>query len=70
MGMSSQVSRPGHFIPTHTSPGAPCLGDWVGPRVGLEAGKELLHWPCRESKSGRPARSLVTILTELPPEIQ
>jgi len=42
----------------------------VGPRVGLEAGKELLHWPCRESKSGRPARSLVTILTELPPEIQ
>jgi hypothetical protein len=33
----------------------------VGPRAGLDAVTRIL--PCRESNTGRPARSLVTILT-------
>jgi hypothetical protein len=39
----------------------------VGPRVGMEvvAERKKEFCPCRESNPGRPARSLVTILTEL-----
>jgi hypothetical protein len=41
----------------------------VGPRVGLDAvakRKKSHCCPCRESNSGRPACSLISILTELP----
>jgi len=37
----------------------------VGPRAGLDSvakRKESLHFPCRESNPGRPARSLVTLV--------
>jgi hypothetical protein len=38
----------------------------MGPRVGVdEAAKRKSPYPCRGSKPGRPARSLVTMLTEL-----
>jgi len=29
-------SRPGRFIPRERTPGTDCIGDWVGPRVGLD----------------------------------
>jgi hypothetical protein len=38
----------------------------VVPRAGLDAvmkRKKSLPYPCRESNAGRPARSLVTIMT-------
>jgi hypothetical protein len=39
----------------------------VGPRIGLDAVAKIKHpCPCRGSKLGRPVRSLVTTLTELP----
>jgi hypothetical protein len=39
----------------------------VGPRAGLEpVVKRKYPSACRESNRGRPVRSLVTILTELP----
>jgi hypothetical protein len=39
----------------------------VGPRVGLDAlVKGKYSSPCRESNPGLPARSIVTVLTELP----
>jgi hypothetical protein len=39
----------------------------VDPRAGLDAvARRKNPSPCRESNAGRPARSLVTILTELP----
>jgi len=41
----------------------------VGPRAGLEAvtkRKKFHHWSCRELSPGRPARSPVSVLTELP----
>jgi hypothetical protein len=39
----------------------------VDPRTFLEAvAKRKISLPCRESNPGRPARSLVTILIELP----
>jgi hypothetical protein len=40
----------------------------VDPRDGVDVvARKKIPSLCRESKSGRPARSLVTILTELPP---
>jgi len=48
------------------SPGNHWIGGWLGPRAGLDAmAKRKIPYPCRVSNSGRPARSLVTILTEL-----
>jgi len=39
----------------------------VGPRAGLDAvGKRKSSYSCRQSNPGRPDRSSVTILTELP----
>jgi hypothetical protein len=56
------ASRPGHFAPEE---------DTAVP-IGLEAawdpgscGEEKILWPCQKSNPGRPALSLVTILTEL-----
>jgi hypothetical protein len=38
----------------------------VGPRAGLDAvARRKYPIPCRESNLGRPARSLVTMLTEI-----
>jgi len=38
----------------------------MGPRAGLDAvAKRKIICPCQESKPGHPARSLVTVLTEL-----
>jgi len=49
------------------------IGYWVGPRAGQDAvmkrKKKHYNCPCRELSSGRPIRSLVTVLTELPPFI-
>jgi len=45
------------------------IGGWVRPKAALEAvakRKKSHIAPCRESNSGRPYRSLVSILTELP----
>jgi hypothetical protein len=38
----------------------------VGPRAGLNEVTKRILCPCRESKSGRAARSLVPVVTELP----
>jgi hypothetical protein len=43
------------------------LGGWMGPRAGLDASVRRRNPSSyQESNSGYPARSLVTILTELP----
>jgi hypothetical protein len=40
---------------------------WVGTKAGVDAVKrKISHFPCRELNPGRPARSLVSILTEIP----
>jgi hypothetical protein len=39
----------------------------VGYRTGLDDVAKRRICPCRELNPGRPARSLVSILTELPP---
>jgi hypothetical protein len=44
---------------------AHCVGGWVTLRLGLDAVAKKIPSPCRESEASRPARSLVTILTEL-----
>jgi hypothetical protein len=43
------------------------VGGWVDPRAGLDAvGRRKYPKPSRGSNAGRPARSLVAILPELP----
>jgi len=45
------------------------MESWVGPRTGLEAvvkRKKIHHCPLPGTDLGRPARSLVNILTDLP----
>jgi hypothetical protein len=60
------ASRSGRFTPGKRAPGT----HWIGSRVDFRAGlysvaKRKIPTPCRESNSARPARSLVTMLTEL-----
>jgi hypothetical protein len=60
------ASRPGCFIPGKTTPDTHCTGGWVGPRAGLDdVTKRKILNPYRESNPGCPARSLVTVSTEL-----
>jgi len=60
------ASRSGRFTHEERYPDFQWLGGWVVPRAGLDAvmkRKKSLPCPCRESNAGRPARSLVTIMT-------
>jgi len=42
------------------------IGDWMGLGTGLDAvAKKSHHYHCRELNTGRPARILVSMLTEL-----
>jgi len=60
------ASRPDSFTPGDRTPDTNWTGNWVGPRAGPDAMvKRKILCPCRESNPGRPARSLVTVLTEL-----
>jgi hypothetical protein len=62
--VSGQLHYPVALPPRKESP-VP-TGEWVGSRGGLDAvAKDKVPSPCRESKPGRPVRSLVAILTEL-----
>jgi hypothetical protein len=54
------------FTTCETAPGTPLIGRWVGLRASQAAvAKKKIHFPCREWNPSHPARSLVTILTEL-----
>jgi hypothetical protein len=60
---------PNLFIPGKALPVPPWIGGWVGPRAGLNTvakRKKSLLCPYWESKLGRPAHNLITILTEQP----
>jgi hypothetical protein len=60
------VSRPGRFTSRERALGTQRTGGWIGPRAVLDSvAKRKIHRPCRESNPGRPARSLVAILTVL-----
>jgi len=51
------------------NPSTHCIGVWVGSRDDMDAvakRKKSLQYSCPELISGRPDRSLVTTLTELP----
>jgi hypothetical protein len=65
-GGERSASRPGRFTLKYRAPGTHWIEGWVGPRAGLDAvAKRKIPIPRRESNSYRPARSLVTIPTEL-----
>jgi hypothetical protein len=51
------ASWPGRFTARERVTSTHCIGDWMGPRLGIDAAekKEDLH--CREWKSNRPDRS-------------
>jgi hypothetical protein len=61
-----QFHAPGRFTPRRKDPETHWIGGLVGPKACLDAAaKSKIPCPSRESKLGRPAYSLVTILTEL-----
>jgi len=62
--LNSALTRP--LYPQGDIPGNYRTGGWVGPRANLDAEpKRTIPCPCCVSNVGHPARSLVTILTEL-----
>jgi hypothetical protein len=63
------ASGPGRFTPRERAPCTHYIGGWMGPRTGLDMTakkKNFSSLTCRKLNPGRPARTLVTILTELP----
>jgi hypothetical protein len=63
------ISRSGSFTLGARIADTNWIGGWMGPRVDLDAAakrKTSYNYPCREWSPYHPARSLVTILTELP----
>jgi hypothetical protein len=59
-------SRLGHFTHGEKALGTHWMGGWMGLRAGLDAVAERkIPCPCRQSNPGRPARCLITVLTEL-----
>jgi hypothetical protein len=66
-GSEYSASRPGRITPAERAPGTHWIRGWVGPRASLDTagakGKRTFIFP---AGTGRPARSLVTVLTELP----
>jgi hypothetical protein len=56
------------LYPGERARGIRYIGGWVDPRAGLDsvAKRRIFTSPCRELTRGRPTRSLVAILTELP----
>jgi len=65
MKVSCQLHVPAALFQGRT-PSTHWIGGWVDPRNSLEAEAKRKKIPCpfRESNSGRPACSLVTILTD------
>jgi hypothetical protein len=60
------ASRPGRFTSKEIAPKYYWMGDWVRPRACLDTvARRKYPSPCRESNPGHPARSLVTVLSEL-----
>jgi hypothetical protein len=52
------VSRPGHFTPGERASDTLWIGDWVGPRAGLDNMKKILDLPGLELRPlGRPVRN-------------
>jgi len=67
MEVSGHLHTPAAFFHGVSARGTHWIGRWVDPRIRLDGvGKRLKNTcPSRESKSGRPAHSLATILAEL-----
>jgi hypothetical protein len=51
-GGEQSASRPGRFTPEEIVPGTRCIGDWVGPRAGLDSVEKRKIFPCQESNPG------------------
>jgi len=65
MEVSSQLRAP-TTLPGERTPGTYRMEDWMDPRASLDLvvmRKKSHYCLCRELNSGRPNRSLVTILT-------
>jgi hypothetical protein len=67
MEVSGQLDAPAALLPGKEAPISIGLEAWLGTRSGLDAVVKRKNLrPFRELNPGRPARSLVAVLTELP----
>jgi hypothetical protein len=68
MKVSGKIHDSAAFLPRERDPGSYWIGGWVGTRGSLDAvakTKDTIIRPFRKSNPGRPARSVVFIMTEL-----
>jgi hypothetical protein len=56
-GGQCSALRPGRFISGQRVPCTSWIEGWLGPRVGLDAGKRKISCLCWESNPNRPVRS-------------
>jgi hypothetical protein len=57
MEVNPQLHAPAALPPGEKAPGTHWIGDWVSPRGGLVVVEKRKLLQCRESNTGRPARS-------------
>jgi hypothetical protein len=63
--MSGHLHAQAAFTPGERAPDTHWIGGWMMLRACLDVVTRKIPCLCRESNTSRPARSLVTILTEL-----
>jgi hypothetical protein len=57
-GGERSASRPSRFTVGEIAPGSHWIGDWMGPRAGLDVMEKIkVSYSCRKSNPGRPASS-------------
>jgi hypothetical protein len=71
MEVSGQLHASAALPPGERAPGTHWTGGRVGPTAALQAeAKRINPCPSQESNPGRPGRSLVTVLTDIPYKMQ
>jgi hypothetical protein len=67
MEVRGQLHGMAALFPGKEAPGTHWIGGWMDPSASVDAMvKKKISASCQELKPRRPARSLVTVLTELP----
>jgi hypothetical protein len=63
-GSERSASRPGRLTVGERASATHWVGDWVDPRVGLDAVAKRIPALCRKLNPGHPVRSIVSLVTD------